>query len=133
MSRGQARCTVALWRGYVSGCFYARPPETDVALFVSPSFRIVRLPWRPEVPLHEDPAVIGALKTLEETLVAQGWQRTRRAPRSGWYELRFKQAPRDESRGGPDHRDPRAVRQGLLIPLARAAAEQACPIAEPSN
>jgi len=92
MVRGEERCRVALWRGYVSGQFYARPQEHDVALWVSPSFRTWRWPWRRRGRLEDNPAVLSALRALEAQLMGEGWQRMRRAPGSAWYELRFRQA-----------------------------------------
>jgi hypothetical protein len=113
MSRTHERVTIALWRGYVSGCFYARPPDADTALCLSPPFRTVRLPWERRNLLHEQPRAVDALRALEERLVAAGWQRRRRAPSSAWYELRFSRAPAGgaETRARPgEHRGRSAAR-----------------------
>lgn len=87
--------SVALWRGYVTGCFYARPGDVDVAVVVSPSFRILRLPWQKRVPLDQNPDAVGALSELERTLIARGWQRIPGLPSSRWYQLWFGRPPRD--------------------------------------
>jgi hypothetical protein len=91
------RCRIALWQGYVSACFYARPEDRDVALCVAPPFRRVRMPWRRRVPLYEDPRVAESLETIVRMLVSAGWRRCGRVPHSQWYELRFEQTTRPQS------------------------------------
>jgi hypothetical protein len=87
---------IALWRGYVSACFYARPPDADFAIAISPSFRILRLPWEQRVPLHEHPGAVDSLRVLEQKLHDQGWQRIGFPAEHAWYELSFsRSAPTD--------------------------------------
>ena len=92
------RCTIELWRGYVSALFYARPVERDVALQLSPPFRIWRLPSRRPVPLSDNLAAKASLLELEEILAAKGWKRTRSEPGTEWYELQFIQNGRSTAR-----------------------------------
>jgi DNA-binding transcriptional ArsR family regulator len=91
MSTGEEVVSVALWRGYVKGCFWARAAGSDVAVAVSPSFRIVRLPWEKPVPLDRDANVLSALVALEKTLKEGGWQRVSGSMDSQWFELSFRQ------------------------------------------
>jgi hypothetical protein len=98
MPSNEEQCVVALWRGYVDGCFYARPPDADIALAVSPSFRIFRFPGSRRLSLEEDPAATGSLRVLEERLAAEGWQRMRGGPSSAWYGLSFRKPARTARR-----------------------------------
>lgn len=101
MAGPQERCRIALWRGYVSALFYARPVERDVAMLLSPAFRTRQAPWRRRVPLRDDPAANEALHALAEMLAAQGWTRARvRDLGADWYDLQF----RRNGRAGPVER-----------------------------
>jgi hypothetical protein len=82
------RCTIGLWRGYVSALFYARPIDRNVAMMQGSAFRTWRWPWRKPVPLWDDPAAKASLVTLEQMLSARGWTRTREQG-TDWYELTF--------------------------------------------
>lgn len=84
--------SVALWRGYVTAQFYVREQGHDDALGFSQTFRTWRLPWEDGEPMEKDPSALAALAALEADLLAQGWERMRRAPGSEWYELRFRRA-----------------------------------------
>jgi len=86
--------SVALWRGYLMGCFYARPADRDVAVALSPSFRIVRLPWESHVSLERNRTAVGALDALQKTLREAGWQRVSAGTGSRWYQLAFCQPRR---------------------------------------
>ncbi len=88
----QQRCSIGLSRGYVTAQFYAREPRSPGAPFVSQSFRAWRLPWKDGKPAKENPSARAALAALETDLLAQGWERMRRAPGAEWYELRFRRA-----------------------------------------
>jgi hypothetical protein len=91
MLMGDEVVTVALWRGYVVGRFYARPADRDVAVAVSPSFRIVRWPWERRVSLDRDPDATAALEALQNALTEAGWQRISTGNGSGsrWYHGSF--------------------------------------------
>ena len=91
---GDEVLSVALWRGYVTGQFYARPADRDVAVARSPSFRIVRWPWESPVALDRNPDAVGALEALQEALVEAGWERSSADAGSRWYQLSFRQALR---------------------------------------
>ena len=91
--------SVDLWRGYVTACFYARRPDSDLAIAVSPSFRILRPPWKKEIPLADDRRAVDALSELEQTLIEAGWQPVGGRPDAPWYQLSFGRT--HGSRGGP--------------------------------
>ena len=101
--------TVALWRGYFSGCFYARPPEDDVAVAVSPPFRVFRLPWKEWTALHENPGAVDALRLLEGQLSDEGWQRTGPSRGGAWYERQFRRTTPVECAGATRPRPDRGV------------------------
>jgi hypothetical protein len=86
---GDEVVSIALWRGYVMGRFYARPAARDVAVAVSPSFRIARWPWERRVSLDRDPRATGALDALERALTEAGWQRIFPNTGSRWYQVSF--------------------------------------------
>lgn len=86
---GDEVVSVALWRGYVTGRFYARPADRDVALALSPSFRIARWPWEERVSLERNRDAAGALAALQNGLVAAGWERSADVG-SRWYERSFR-------------------------------------------
>jgi hypothetical protein len=94
MVMGDDTLSVALWRGYVTGRFYARPADRDVAVALSPSFRIASLPWETRVPLDQNPSALHALDALRETLAEAGWQHIPAGAGSRWYQLAFGPAPR---------------------------------------
>jgi len=93
MSTGEEVVSVALWRGYANGCFCARAAGSEVAVAVSPSFRLVRLPWEKPVPLDRNANAIRALAALERTLKEGGWQPISASAGSQWYERSFTQSP----------------------------------------
>jgi hypothetical protein len=82
--------SVELWRGYVMGRFYARRADSDVAVAVSPCFRIAKWPWEERVSLKRDQTVISALAALKTTLVEAGWQRISDDAGAHWYQLSFR-------------------------------------------
>jgi len=86
----QQRCSIGLSRGYVTAQFFVREPGSPGAVCVSQSFRLWRLPWKERAPTKENPSARAALADLEADLLAQGWERMRRAPGTEWYELRFR-------------------------------------------
>ena len=90
---GDEVLSVALWRGYVMGRFYARSADSDGAVAVSPAFRMVRWPWEERVSLRRDPDALGALDALRKTLNDAGWQRTPARVGARWYELSFRNSP----------------------------------------
>jgi hypothetical protein len=98
MSGRQEHAVIALWRGYVSACFYARTLDVDTVLLVSPSFRTFVPPWRPRVPLDEDPAALDALAALEAAMTARGWRRSDSLAYAEWYELHFRRGPEPRAR-----------------------------------
>jgi hypothetical protein len=99
------QCSIALWRGFVSGQFYVRWKDREGALSLSPTFRLLRLPWEAGNSLQTNPTVLDALAGLNAELLSKGWERMRRAPGSEWYELRFRRATptEDESQASPTH------------------------------
>ena len=96
MPTTQERIVIALWQGYVSSCFYARPPEADVALAVSPAFRSLRLPWERRRPLGEQPRAVRSLRALEGRLEDEGWEPVHGPARGPWYALRFRRDDLDD-------------------------------------
>lgn len=86
----EERCTIGLWRGYVSALFYVRPVERDVAMLLSPTFRTWRMPWKKRVPPHDDAAAQESLHALEELLAAQGWEKMRPGVGANWYAFQFR-------------------------------------------
>jgi hypothetical protein len=84
------QCSIALWRGYVVGQFYVRSPDRDEALCFSQTFRTWRFPWEQRRPIEQDPSALAALAALEADLLANRWERMRRARGAEWYELRFR-------------------------------------------
>lgn len=107
--------SVALWRGYVTGCFYARPADRDVAVALSPSFRISRWPWQRRTSLERDQTAASALNALQKVLLEDGWQRTSSDAGSRWYQLSFRKTLRD----------------GFLTPRPRKADVARLHVAEP--
>jgi hypothetical protein len=97
--------SVRLWRGYVTALFYARPVDTDVALFASPAFRTLRFPWVRQSDLAERSRA--ALDVLVDELTADGWQIEEPRAGAAWYELEFIQPPK-KTRRAP-RRKPAAV------------------------
>jgi hypothetical protein len=89
-TRPEEQCSIALWRGYVKAQFYAREQGDDRALRVSPFFPIWHFPWEHSEPLDVDPRARAALAALRADLLADGWEPMPRAPRTDWYELRFR-------------------------------------------
>ena len=117
MNGPEERCTVGLWRGYVSALFYARPVERDVALLVSPTFRTWQLPWRKRVALCDDPAAKESLRALEEMLAARGWEKMRPGAGADWYVLQFRRNEHADA-----HRtEPSAARSNGVRSRARLA------------
>jgi hypothetical protein len=116
MADGRYDITIALWRGYVSACFYARGRGSDAALEVSPDFRTLRLPWERRRALEDDPGALAALATLENRLLAQGWQVRGREAGGPWYALVFTRAPR-ETLEPPRH----AARESAAAPMRKEA------------
>src|ERR1700748_325129 len=88
---GDEVVSVALWRGYVTGRFYARSADRDVAVALSPSFRIVRWPWESRVSLSQNQQAVGALDELQQGLIEAGWERSSAKAGSRWYQLSFRQ------------------------------------------
>ena len=86
----QHQCSIALWRGYVKAQFYAHEQGHAEALSESPFFPIWHFPWEHSEPLEADPRAQAALAALRADLLADGWERMRRAPGTEWYELRFR-------------------------------------------
>jgi len=119
----QQRCSIALWRGYATAHFFAREQGSPGALCVSQSFRAWRLPWKDSKPTKQDTSARAALAALKADLLAQGWERMRRAPGTEWYELRFR---REETasllRPAPRLSAQRAVRLAASSTPARAQA-----------
>jgi hypothetical protein len=95
-TRPQEQCSIALWRGYVKAQFYAWGQGDDRALRVSPFFGIWHFPWEHSEPLEVDPRARAALGALRADLLADGWEPMPRAPRSDWYELRFRRDDAEE-------------------------------------
>jgi hypothetical protein len=85
----QQRCSIGLSRGYVTAQFYAREQDSSEPLGVSRPFRAGHLPWSDSKPTRQDPNARAALAALEADLLAEGWERMRRARGAEWYELRF--------------------------------------------
>ena len=81
--------SVELWRGYVTGCFYARPADRDAAIAVSPAFRILRLPWESRVPLERHRSALGAFAVLGKMLVETGWHPVAGRTGARWYQRSF--------------------------------------------
>lgn len=88
---GDEVVSVALWRGYVTGRFYARSAGRDVAVALSPSFRIVSWPWEGRVSLSRNQEAVGALDALQQELIEAGWERSSADAGSRWYQLSFRQ------------------------------------------
>jgi hypothetical protein len=86
----QQRCSIGLSRGYLKAQFYVREQGRSESLWVSQPFRAGRLPWRDGKPAKQDPNARAALAALEADLLAEGWERMRRARGAEWYELRFR-------------------------------------------
>lgn len=86
----QHQCSIALWRGYVKAQFYAHEQGHAEALRESPFFPTWHFPWEDSEPLEADPRARAALAALRADLLADGWERMRRAPGTEWYELRFR-------------------------------------------
>lgn len=84
--------SVRLWRGYVTGLFYARPVDSDVALFASPAFRTLQFPRARQSSLAERSRA--ALDALVEELTANGWQPEEQRAGAAWYELEFIRPPK---------------------------------------
>jgi hypothetical protein len=132
MVMGDDILSVALWRGYVTGRFYARPAEHDVAVVLSPSFRIASLPWESSVPLDQNEKAVGAFDALVNMLAEAGWERRSADVGSPWYRQTFRRpppgspTPRSRKANGSrihiaeDSRDPRAAITHVAEPrLAR--------------
>ncbi len=110
--------SVAFWRGYVTGRFYAHPVDRDVAVAQSPSFRVARLPWEKRIALDRNPAAASALDALQKALIEAGWQQVSVGSGSCWFQLSFR----------------RPLRSGFLTPLPRSAVDLAeAPVGEPAN
>jgi hypothetical protein len=86
----QQRCSIGLSRGYVTAQFYVREQGGSEPLYVSRPFRAGHLPWKDSKPTKQDPNARAALAALEADLLAEGWERMRRARGAEWYELRFR-------------------------------------------
>lgn len=86
----QQLCSISLSRGYVAARFYVLEQGSPGPLCASQPFRAWRLPWKNGKPTKENPNARAALAGLEADLLAQGWERMRRAPGAEWYELRFR-------------------------------------------
>jgi hypothetical protein len=100
----QEHISIGLWRGYVTGLFYARPVASDVALSTSPPFRRLRLPWeRPSAFAEPGRA---ALDVLVEELTASGWQMEEQQAGAAWYALEFIRPPK---RSRPRRQKPSSV------------------------
>jgi hypothetical protein len=84
------RLSIGVWRGYVSACFYARTLGTNDVIRVSPTFRTGWLPWRPRLPLPQTPQAFEALRALEASLLAEGWERCAHEPDAKWHECEFR-------------------------------------------
>ncbi len=70
--------------------FYVREQGSSESLCVSRPFRAARHPWKDSKPTKQDPNARAALAALEADLLAEGWERMRRARGAEWYELRFR-------------------------------------------
>jgi hypothetical protein len=84
------RLSVDVRRGYVSTCFFARRLGTGEVVHVSPTFRAVRFPWAPRLPLETTPKAVAALRELESSLLAEGWERCGHEPDAKWHECEFR-------------------------------------------
>jgi hypothetical protein len=126
MVMGDEVVSVALWRGYVTGRFYARSADRNVALALSPSFRIVRWPWESRVSLSRNQDAVDALDELQQGLIKAGWERSSAKAGSRWYQLSFRQPLRGGSLTPRPHKA-----NGTRIHVA----ERAAPAVEerPSN
>ena len=70
--------------------FYVREQGSPEPLCVSRPFRAGHLPWNDSKPTKQDRNARAALAALEADLLAEGWERMRRARGAEWYELRFR-------------------------------------------
>jgi hypothetical protein len=86
----QQRCSIGLSRGYVTAQFHVREQGSSEPLCVSRPFRTGRFPWKDSKPTKGEPDARAALAALEADLLAEGWERMRRARGAEWYELRFR-------------------------------------------
>jgi len=112
-------CRVRLWRGYVSGQFYASRVGSDEAFLCSAPFRIWRPPWQPKLRLEESPEAVVALEWVVAELRRRGWTET---GSDGWAERTFSRA---------DEADPTNIgEQWLLRALDRTAGEEGATAAE---
>lgn|SRR5581483_2476957 len=84
------RLSVGVRRGHVSAYFYARPIGTDDVARVSPEFRAWLLPWKPRLPLEKTPQAVEALRTLEASLLAEGWESCAHEPDARWHEREYR-------------------------------------------
>jgi hypothetical protein len=128
--------SVALWRGYVTGCFYARPADRDVAVAQSPTFRISRWPWQRPTSVERDQTAAGALDALQKALVDAGWQRMSGGAGARWYQLSFRKPVRDGLLT-PRPREVDVARLHVAEPVREAPAEVPdhveATVAEPAN
>jgi hypothetical protein len=86
----QQRCSIGLSSGYVTAQFSVREQGYSEPFCVSQPFRAGHLPWKDSKPTKQDPNARAALAALEADLLAEGWERMRRARGAEWYELRFR-------------------------------------------
>jgi len=120
-----AECRVKLWRGYVSGQFYASRSGSDEAFLCSAPFRIWRPPWQPKQRLEESAEAVAALQWVVAELHRRGWTETES---NGWAERTFSRA---EEPGPPSPADPANIgEQWLLRALDRTAGEDGATAAE---
>lgn len=82
-------CRVRLWRGYVSGQFYASRTGSSEAFLCSAPFRIWRPPWQPKLRLDESAEALAALEWVVAELRRRGWSET---GSDGWAERTFSRA-----------------------------------------
>ena len=118
-------CRVRLWRGYVSGQFYASRSGSGEAFLCSAPFRIWRPPWQPKLRLDESAEALAALEWVVAELRRRGWIET---GSECWAERTFSRADVPDP---PSPADPADIgEQWLLRALDRTAGEEGATAAE---
>lgn len=118
-------CHVRLWRGYVSGQFYASRSGSNEAFLCSATFRIWRPPWQPKLRLEESIEAAAALEWVVAELNRRGWTET---GSDGWAERTFGRVGEPDP---PSLADPANIgEEWLLRTLDRTAGEEGATSAE---